>query len=199
MQFYHGMACPLCEVGILATKREDLQFTYKETPITIVGQEMFECPHCNEAFFNPTDERNLEKVLTDERRKIDGLLTSKEIKAIRKQFGMTQIDFAKTLRVSEKTFARYENGQATQGYAMDNLLRVLRDIPEAIDIIIWKQVFGKAGRSTSISSDDPPIPMRQKEQENVEDVESTSVFSTTNTFFFWPGAAQGMLTVGGTQ
>lgn len=135
MKFYTGMLCPICEVGILTSKREDLNFEYKGKIITIFDKEIFECSTCKEAFFHPKDEREIEKLLTDERRKIDDLLTSKEIKAIRKQFHMTQIKFAKSLRVSEKMFARYENGQATQSHAMDNLLRVLREFPEAIEEI----------------------------------------------------------------
>ena len=45
---------------------------------------------------------------------------------------MTQVEFAKALRVGEKNFARYEAGIAVQSYAMDNLLRVLEKHPETI-------------------------------------------------------------------
>lgn len=37
--------------------------------------------------------------------------------------------------MSEKTFVRYENGQATQSYAMDDLLRILREFPETIRVV----------------------------------------------------------------
>ncbi|MCP5074735.1 MAG: type II toxin-antitoxin system MqsA family antitoxin, partial [Rhodobacteraceae bacterium] len=81
---------------------------------------------------SPHDEREIEKYLTDARRTIDGLLTSHEIKTIREHFQMTQVEFARLLRVSDKTFARYENGHVAQGYAMDDLLRILREFPETI-------------------------------------------------------------------
>ena len=101
----------------------------------IPGRTVFTCQECEESFFDPKEQREIEKLLTDERRKIDGLLTSQEIKDIRQQFKMTQVEFARILRVGEKTFARYESGQASQGYAMDNLLRILRDFPETMRAI----------------------------------------------------------------
>jgi predicted transcriptional regulator len=44
------------------------------------------------------------------------------------------VDFATSLRVSQKTFARYETGQATQSYAMDDLLRILQKYPETMQV-----------------------------------------------------------------
>jgi len=135
MKFYRGMTCLVCETGSLELQKEDIEFEYKGKKTIIHNQEVFKCPECDESFLNPKDERMIEKFLTDERRKVDGLLTSDEIRMIRQQFNMTQTEFASVLRVAEKTFARYESGQTAQSYAMDNLLRILWKCPETLEII----------------------------------------------------------------
>ncbi len=123
--FRNGSACPVCEEGVLSFVQKNVDFTYKGQTMQI-QREVLTCSTCGESFFQTQDERAIEKVLTDRRRTIDGLLTSDEIRSIRKQFEMTQMEFARYLRVSQKTFARYESGQVTQSYAMDDLLRILQ-------------------------------------------------------------------------
>ena len=135
MDIYNGMLCPVCETGQIKTCRQNLAFKYKGEETVLTDQNIFKCPECSETFIPPDKERSIDKYLTDQRRKIDGLLTSDEIKAIRKQYGITQTAFAKILRVASKTFARYENGQVAQSYAMDNLLRILRKFPDAISAV----------------------------------------------------------------
>lgn len=132
MNFEEDMVCPACEVGKLKTVSKDLEFEYKCAETVIANCKIFACSVCEESFTDPKDVRKLEKILADHRRTVDGLLTSKEIRRVRNEFKMTQVEFAKALRVGEKNFARYETGQSAQGYAMDNLLRVLRGYPYTI-------------------------------------------------------------------
>lgn len=142
MDFKEGMICPVCESGKLVSKEKDLELSYKGKSIIAHNSKSYECNLCNESFFSQKDENELEKFLTDSRRKIDGLLTSDEIKRIRLRFAMTQVDFAKALRVGEKNFARYETGKAVQSFAMDDLLRVLDLNPKAINAFYseWNEV-----------------------------------------------------------
>lgn len=137
--FREGNTCPVCEEGVLSLCDKDVDFTYKEQTVQI-QREVLTCSICGESFFQPKDERAIEKMLTDRRRNIDGLLTSEEIRNIRKQFEMTQMEFARSLRVSQKTFARYESGQVTQSYAMDDLLRILQQYPEAMHLFTQQTV-----------------------------------------------------------
>lgn len=133
MEYTSGDLCPVCESGYLEEKVKDLEFEYNEIKSVAKDITCFECAVCGEYLTNRKESRTIEKFLTDERRSNDGLLVSHEIKAIRKAFGLTQVQFAKALRVGEKNFARYESGQSTQSYAMDGLLRVLRSHPEAFN------------------------------------------------------------------
>jgi HTH-type transcriptional regulator/antitoxin MqsA len=132
--FKNGSICPVCERGQLSLKIEDIDFDYHGDTLSL-SEEVWKCDGCGEFFFRDKKrQKSIEKLLTDRRRFVDGLLTSKEIVAIRKKLGMTQTQIARALRVATKNFARYESGQATQGHAIDDLLRILGEIPEAIEI-----------------------------------------------------------------
>jgi HTH-type transcriptional regulator / antitoxin MqsA len=135
MELKKGEVCPVCESGKLEEKCEDIKFEYKGSYLLFPNEKALACGKCGESFFDPKRNREIEKELTDHRRKTDGLLTSEEIKAIREMFGMTQVKFAELLGVGEKNFARYESGQTTQSKSMDHLLRVLMHRPEVMSLI----------------------------------------------------------------
>lgn len=63
------------------------------------------------------------KIFREEYKRCHNLLTSEEIKEIRKKLGMTQKEFANYLGFGEKTITRYELGQI-QEVANDNLMRL---------------------------------------------------------------------------
>jgi HTH-type transcriptional regulator/antitoxin MqsA len=133
MEYRHGALCPSCEVGVLGKTQAERRFSYKtkETTIQCVS---YQCGQCGEFFVAPKERRHIERVLTDVRRRVDGLLTSDEIREVRKRFGRTQTGFAKILGVGDKNFARYESGQTAQSRTMDNLLRALKAYPEIFGI-----------------------------------------------------------------
>ena len=135
MSLKDGMECPICEVGTLKRITRDETFNYKGKEIVVPNCTIYYCENCRDGLYEKKEEKRIEKILTDERRKIDGLLTSEEIKRIRTSFGYTQVQFARLLGVGEKNFARYEAGQSVQSKSMDLLLRLIERIPEAIDLI----------------------------------------------------------------
>jgi HTH-type transcriptional regulator / antitoxin MqsA len=135
MKLREGMICPICEAGSLKAVTKDVLFEYRGHVHVVANVHACDCDVCGESLWGDGDEREFERALTDVRRRIDDLLTTVEIRAIRQQFGMTQVEFARALRVGEKNFARYENGQATQGRSTDNLLRILQAYPDALQVI----------------------------------------------------------------
>lgn len=135
MKIKDGMLCPMCEAGSLRSVQKDVPFEYKGNVHVVSNVRAYECDICGESLWDDRDERQVERSLTDVRRRTDGLLTTDEIKAIRQRFGMTQVEFARALQVGEKNIARYESGQATQGRSTDNLLRILQVYPSALQII----------------------------------------------------------------
>jgi len=62
-------------------------------------------------------------------RRKHGLLSADEIRTIRDQFNLTQIDLARLLGLGANTVSRWESGRNVQTAAMDILLRMIRDLP----------------------------------------------------------------------
>jgi HTH-type transcriptional regulator/antitoxin MqsA len=110
-------------------------FEYKGKKIPIENYSIIHCDTCGEEVADPKSRADSLPVLRDAQRIIDRFLTSKEIKAIRKSFGMTQEQFGELLGGGEKAFARYETGRILQSRPMDNLLYILKKCPDAITFL----------------------------------------------------------------
>jgi transcriptional regulator with XRE-family HTH domain len=77
-----------------------------------------------------------------------GLLSADDIRAIRKQFGLTQRDLARLLRLGANTISRWEAGRNVQTEAKDVLLRLLRDVPGSLDYLSsWRTTDDDVQRS----------------------------------------------------
>jgi len=82
------------------------------------------CNICGTKLFVKDIERENDKLVYDEYKRRNNLLTSYEVKDIRDSFGLSQKSFAKLLGFGEKTITRYENG-SIQDHAHDNLIRLM--------------------------------------------------------------------------
>lgn len=85
------------------------------------------CQACQELVF---DNRASDQIYTALRRQVK-VLTPDEIGRRRTSLGLAQSDLAAQLGVAEDTLARWEDGLLIQPRAMDNLLRLYLDVPEA--------------------------------------------------------------------
>ena len=95
MEFYHdGCMCPACEIGTLSLVERDLEFEYKGEKISLI-REVWGCSECKESFFQAKDKPEVEKILTDRRRRVDGLLISEEMTDIRDQLHLTIAELAR--------------------------------------------------------------------------------------------------------
>jgi HTH-type transcriptional regulator / antitoxin MqsA len=66
----------------------------------------------------------------------EGLLSPADIKALRKRIGLTQPQLEHLLGAGLKTVTRWEKGTVIQNGAADTLLRLLRDVPEALTYLL---------------------------------------------------------------
>lgn len=131
--------CPLCGEGTIKESLNTKTYEYKGRRTHVKNVLIRKCDTCNESFEMLDDNEHVYKELTQFRRRVDKLLTPSEIQEIRKHFNMTQEELARKLGVAQKTFARYESGAVIQGKAMDHLLRILKEMPEAMDVIEGKR------------------------------------------------------------
>lgn len=81
------------------------------------------------------------KIFREEYKRRHNLLTSEEIKDIRKKLGMTQKEFANYLGFGEKTITRYELGQI-QEVANDNLMRLALST-DTMHMVLEERVLSK--------------------------------------------------------
>ena len=102
----------------------------------VIKAEKANCPCCGESLVNnAADSRNFEKVYRAYRKE-ENLLMPEEIKQIRQQYGITQVDFSRVLGFGDKTIARYENG-ALQDTAPNNLILLMKNEKNFIEL--WEK------------------------------------------------------------
>ncbi len=123
--------CPECG-GKMIRETRSVPYTYKDQTIH-VEQPGDWCQACGEGVLTVADIKATEKELHDFRIKVDGLLTSDEIRTIRKKLKLTQRDAAAIFGGGPNAFSRYERGEATQMKAVDVLLRLLDKHPSLVD------------------------------------------------------------------
>lgn len=133
--YKEGSICPVCGAGALAVNTVEERFTYKGKSLVVPDYVVYECASCGEALVDPASSKRASKLLKDFSREVDGLLSTTDIKRIRKKLGFTQEQMAEVCGGGLKGFARYEAGQVIQSKGMDNLLRILDEFPVALDII----------------------------------------------------------------
>ena len=157
--------CLVCGSGDIHQSVSSKTFSYKGESITFDSFISYKCHSCGESF---PDEEQLDKIepkIRDFHREVDGLLTSQEIRSIRRSLGFRQDVFGIILGGGEKAFNRYENGSVTQSKPMDNLLRIIHVIPSAIDIIRNQEstgsvLFFQGKTKTSIAPQATPTQYR---------------------------------------
>lgn len=90
--------------------------------------EIYECycSKCGEKIFVYEYERLNDNIVYDAYKKRVGLLTSSEIKEIRRKRGLTQVELARFLSIGDKDITRYESG-AIQNRSIDKMLRLVDD------------------------------------------------------------------------
>ena len=131
--------CPICGAGKLEKKVSMETFEYKGNKTTIPNYVTYACTECKEAIVDKTTLKASGKLLKDFQRMVDGLLTGRQIREIRKKLGLTQEQMAEIVGGGLKSFARYETGQICQSKGMDNLLRILDAYPEMLKVIQKKE------------------------------------------------------------
>lgn len=128
-------SCPICGEGRLKKKSITEEFEYKGEKISIPDYVIYECHNCGESIVDNETIKRSNKLLKDFYRRVDGLLTSKEIKEIREVFGFSQDYFSEIVGGGPKAIAKYESGLVIQSRAMDNLLRILSAYPSVLNVI----------------------------------------------------------------
>jgi putative zinc finger/helix-turn-helix YgiT family protein len=119
----------------MVIKRGTLRLPINGEEVAVASAAHMSCPRCGEIVLRFQDAKRLGEDAIAIYRKKHGLLSADEIRAIREQFGFTQAELARLLRLGANTVSRWESGRNVQTAAMDILLRLIRDLPGSIDYL----------------------------------------------------------------
>lgn len=145
--------CPICGAGKLKKKIGTETFEYKGETTTISNYVTRKCTKCGESIVDNVTLKESGKLLKDFQRRVDGLLTGHQIKAIRMKIGLTQEQLADIVGGGLKSLARYESGQVCQSKGMDNLLRILDAYPEMLKVIQKNKVGARSAAQVTYIED----------------------------------------------
>ena len=115
--------CPICN-GTIEQQSKKVKYTYKEHDVTVV-ENAPTCKRCGESFLSPKELKNNQLQLTNFKRTVDKLLTTNELKRIRKKLELTQKDASEIFGGGIRAFYKYETGENTQSKSLDILLRLI--------------------------------------------------------------------------
>jgi putative zinc finger/helix-turn-helix YgiT family protein len=119
----------------MVEKRGTLRLPVNGEVIAVRSAAHLACTKCGEIVLRYQDSKRLGEDAIAIYRKKHGLLSADQIRGIRDQFGLTQADLARLLRLGANTVSRWESGRNVQTGAMDILLRLIRDLPGSIDYL----------------------------------------------------------------
>ena len=126
--------CPICAHKLKHITDGTIHTKYKtsngEKDVLVKNLSYSKCDNCNEVFFDSQESENYEKQLEkalEQERINEHLLTAKEIKSIRKEYGLTQSQLENLLNIGAKNVAKWETYKSNQSKTIDTLLRKMRD------------------------------------------------------------------------
>lgn len=146
--------CPICEAGNLHAHTEQVDVEYMEQTGTIPSQYSV-CDACGSEQAGAVDARFNKRAMIGFKKSVLGLLTGTEVRTMRTRWRLSQAEAAKVFGGGPVAFSKYESDDVMQSDAMDKLLRLVNDIPAALDKLMadagvekrvpkanWKTVAG---------------------------------------------------------
>lgn len=124
--------CPLCEEGSLREEQEEIQITYKNKRISVQTKHSI-CDCCEVEHLTTEQARQNKRASIAAKKQAEGLLTGKEVQALRKKLRLDQKQAAQVFGGGPKAFSKYENDDVMQSAAMDKLMRIALARPDALE------------------------------------------------------------------
>jgi putative zinc finger/helix-turn-helix YgiT family protein len=127
-------ACAECGTS-MTEKQARLKFPVNGEEITVPESLHVSCPKCREVILRFDDARKLRQRALEIYRQKYGLLSADDIRSIRERLSLTQAELARLLRLGANTISRWEAARNVQTASMDMLVRMIRDVPGAVDYL----------------------------------------------------------------
>ena len=123
--------CPICGEGHVIASMQMVEYEYKGHKADLPSHYQ-QCDTCTSDFAGLAESKLNKRVVMAFRKQVDGLLTGDEIKAVRKQYQLTQAQAAKLLGGGPVAFSKYGNDMSTQAVSRshdDAVVELLRADP----------------------------------------------------------------------
>ena len=125
--------------GAVSRSHDTFEVRIGRRTVSVAGEYERCRGECGEFFFAPGEMDAVMKRATAMIRAEEGMLTPGEIKSFRKGIGLTQPQLEDLLGAGPKTVGRWEKGTIIQNGATDTLLRLLRDVPAALQHLLGER------------------------------------------------------------
>ncbi|ETI61862.1 type II toxin-antitoxin system MqsA family antitoxin [Marinomonas profundimaris] len=124
--------CPICEAGQLHTHAEwiDVEHLGQQDRIE---SHYSECDACGSEQAGAAEARFNKRAMVSFKKQVQGLLTGKQVRDLRKDWGLSQDEAAKVFGGGPVAFSKYEADDVMQSDAMDKLLRMADELPTVLD------------------------------------------------------------------
>lgn len=135
--------CPICGEGHLSIQIDKNPVEYKGVR-ELLGSFYAVCDACGSEQADAAQTRANKRLMIAFKKRVDGLLTGAEVRALRERLGLTQEEAAKVFGGGPVAFSKYETDDVTQSKAMDQLLRLAAELPAAFDRLArWADIAKK--------------------------------------------------------
>ncbi|PHR10340.1 MAG: hypothetical protein COA41_20900 [Sphingopyxis sp.] len=126
----HELECPVCGEGHLSTQAVNETIEYKGQTGD-VQMLLAVCDLCGVEHAGPEHLRANKRSVVALHKRMDGLLTGREVREVREALDLTQVVAARVFGGGPVAFSKYENDEVSQSESMDRLLRVAKAVPQA--------------------------------------------------------------------
>jgi HTH-type transcriptional regulator/antitoxin MqsA len=122
--------------GTMSISAEPIPFDLRGERVIVTDIAHSVCMQCGEMLFDLTSTARLQRAAADQLRASRGLLQSEEIRTLRRSLGLSQAAFERLLGTGPKTVVRWEKGIVFQSATADRLMRVLAQVPGAVEVLM---------------------------------------------------------------
>jgi putative zinc finger/helix-turn-helix YgiT family protein len=127
--------CVVCGSREVVATDEPVMVTVKDANIRVGGVAHETCRSCGEEYFSGDNVSLLQRKAVSHYRMEHGLLAGDEVRAIRKQLGLTQGQLERLFGIATNTVTRWENETIFQSRPVDLLFRLMRDAPDVPELL----------------------------------------------------------------
>jgi HTH-type transcriptional regulator/antitoxin MqsA len=129
--------CPICGEGHLQSKIGKNLVEYKGSTSELDFHFSL-CDACGSEQSDAAQLRANKRAMVAFKKQVDGLLVGAEVRVLREQLGLSQVEAAQVFGGGPVAFSKYESDDVAQSEAMDNLLRLADELPVAFELLCLK-------------------------------------------------------------